>query len=133
MPGLTDATSKRGAPAAGDCPLARFVTSTAITHAATTTIRRMSAPGEIVFAVRQVPEALARDLKHGVANGRLHRGGAVVPHPDQPVLRREEADVDLGRILGDAREREAVEIVFDDVTVGDRGGLMHGVVVEPGD
>jgi hypothetical protein len=40
-----------------------------------------------------------------------------VAHANQPVSRRVEADVDLGRIVWDPRERELVEVVLDDVPV----------------
>src|SRR5213083_442908 len=52
---------------------------------------------------------------------------------DQPMPGREEANADLRRVLADARQRELVEVVLDDVSVGDRGRLVHGVVVEPDD
>jgi len=54
-----------------------------------------------VFAVRQVPESLSGDLEDGVADRRLNRRRPVVAHANQPVSRREEADVDLGRIVCD--------------------------------
>ena len=63
---------------------------------------RDSAPAEIVLPVRQIAIALARDLKHRIADRGLHGRAAVVPHAEQPVARREEADRDLGRILIDA-------------------------------
>src|SRR5438034_7555366 len=54
-------------------------------------------------------------------------------HAHQPMPGREEANADLRRVLADARQRELVEVVLDDVSVGDRGRLVHGVVVEPDD
>src|ERR1700694_1330907 len=93
----------------------------------------VSAPAEIVPAVRQIAEALAGDLEYRVADRGLDRGGAVVAHADQPMPGREEANTDLGRVLVDARQRERVEIVLDDAPVRDRARLVHGVVVEPGD
>src|SRR4051812_25913657 len=62
-------------------------------------------PCEVVIAQRQVPIALSRDLEHRVANGRLHRSGAVVPHAVQPMPRLEEPDIDLGRVFVDARKQ----------------------------
>src|SRR5688572_15979343 len=47
--------------------------------------------------------------------------------------RLEEADVDLRRVLVDARQQEPVEIVLDDAAVLDVALLIHRVVVEPGD
>src|SRR2546426_2907124 len=54
-------------------------------------------------------------------------------HAHQPMPGREEANADLRRVLADARQRELVEVVLDDVSVGDCGRLVHGVVVEPDD
>src|SRR5947207_6744393 len=93
----------------------------------------LSAPAEIVPAVRQIAEALAGDLEYRIADRGLDRRGAVMAHADQPVSGRKETNVDLGRVLVDARERERVEVVLDDVPVRDRGRLVHRVVVEPGD
>src|SRR5437867_13427915 len=92
-----------------------------------------STPSEIVLAVRQIPEALARDLVDRVTDGRLNGRGAIMAHADQPMPGRKEPNVDLRRVLAHARQRELVEIVLDDVSVGDRGRLVHGVVVEPDD
>src|SRR5207249_10670125 len=82
-----------------------------------------STPSEIVLAVRQIPEALPRDLVDRVTNGRLNGRGAIVAHADQPMPGREEANVDLRRLLADARQRQRVELVLDNVSVGDRGRL----------
>src|SRR3989449_3195398 len=41
-------------------------------------------------------------------------------HAHQPMPGREEANADLRRVLADARQRELVEVVLDDVSVGDR-------------
>src|SRR4029434_3196850 len=86
---------------------------------------RVSAPAEIVPVVRQIADALAGNLEYRVANRRLDRGGAVVPQPDPPNTGGEEANVDLGRVLLDARQRERVEIVLDDAPVLDRARLVH--------
>ena len=82
---------------------------------------------------RQLPHALAGDLEDRVGNRGLNRRRAVVSHADQPVPGREEADVDLGWVFVDPGQRERVEVVLDDAPVLDRAGLMHGIVVEPGD
>jgi len=50
-----------------------------------------------------------------------------VAHAEQPVPGREETNVDLGRVLVDARDGEHMETVLDDAPVRDRAGLMHGV------
>src|SRR5438874_1036172 len=44
-----------------------------------------STPSEIVLAVRQIPEALPRDLVDRVTDGRLNGRGAIVAHADQPM------------------------------------------------
>ena len=84
-------------------------------------------------AVGQIPEALAGNLEYGVADRGLDRSGAVVAHAEQPVSGLEETDVDLGRVLVDARQLERIEIILDDVPVFDRVRLVHRVVVEPDD
>src|SRR5688572_16162401 len=93
----------------------------------------LSRPAQVVCAVRQIAKPLAGDLKDRVADGRLHRRGAVVAHAQQPVRGRKEPDVDRWRILVDARQRERVEVVLDDAAVLDGAGLVHRIVVEPGD
>src|SRR5437867_5713973 len=45
----------------------------------------------------------------------------------------EEGDVDFGRILIDARQRESVEVVLRDAAVYDVALLVHRIIVEPGD
>ena len=90
-------------------------------------------PAQIVTAEGQIPEALTGDLEYGVADRRLDRSGAVMAHTEQPVPGLEETDVDLGRVLVDARQLERIEIILNDVPVFDRVRLVHRVVVEPGD
>src|SRR6266571_5096674 len=90
-------------------------------------------PAQIVTAVGQIPEALTGNLEYCVADSGLDRSGAVVAHAEQPVPGLEEADVDLGRVLVDARQLERIEIILNDVPVFDRVRLVHRVVVEPGD
>src|SRR5262245_16188374 len=81
-----------------------------------------SAPRQVVLAKRQVAEALAGDLEHRVGDRGLHRRAAVVAHTDEPVRRREELNVDLKRILVDARHRKLVEVVLRDRAVLDVAG-----------
>ena len=90
-------------------------------------------PAQIVTAVRQIPEALTGNLEYRVADRGLDRCGAVVAHAEQPVPGLEETDVDLGRVLVDARQRERTEIILNDAPVLDRVRLVHRVVVEPCD
>src|SRR6266404_3766286 len=64
-----------------------------------------STPGEVVIAQGQVPITLSGDLEDGISNAGLNRGAAVVSHAIQPMSGLEEPDVDLRRVLLDARER----------------------------
>src|SRR5215470_2368979 len=82
---------------------------------------------------RRFPVTLPGDLENGVGDGGLNRGAAVVPHAAQPVPGLEEGDVDLRRILVDARQRECVEVVLHDPSVFDMARLVHRVVPEPRD
>src|SRR5712671_1762247 len=90
-------------------------------------------PAQIAAAIGQIPEALSRNLEYCIADRGLDRSGAVVTHAEQPVPGLEETDVDLGRVLIDARQLERIEIILNDVPVFDRVRLVHRVVVEPGD
>src|SRR6187397_1139456 len=95
--------------------------------------KRASTPAQVVLAERQVTNPLAGDLVDRIADRGLHRRRAVVPHADEPMRGREELDVDLERILVDARQRKLVEVVLDDSPRLDVACLVYGVVVEPGD
>ena len=44
-----------------------------------------STPSEIVLAVRQIPEALPRDLVDRVTDGRLNGRGTIMAHAHQPM------------------------------------------------
>src|SRR5215475_11742944 len=92
-----------------------------------------SSPSEVVVAERQIAITLLGDLEDGVGNAGLDRGAAIVSHAVQPMPRFEEADVDLRRVLVDARQREGVEIVLDHAAVLDVDLLVYRVVQEPGD
>src|SRR5215470_1296810 len=65
---------------------------------------RASAPGQIAVAERQVPITLPGDAEDGIRNAGLHGSAAVVTHAAQPVPSLEESDVDIRRILPDARQ-----------------------------
>src|SRR5262249_19620888 len=67
-----------------------------------------STPGQVPIAEGQVTIALPGDLEDGIGNTGLYRGAAVVTHATQPMPGLEESDVDLRRILFDARQRESV-------------------------
>src|SRR5215470_8003373 len=93
---------------------------------------RASTPGQVAVAEWEVPIALPGYLEDRIGNARLHRGATVVTHATQPMPRLEESDVDLRRILVDARQWEAVEVVLRNAAFGNIACLKHRVVVEPG-
>ena len=84
-----------------------------------------------MIAQGKVAITLSGDLEDGIGNAGLNRGAAVVTHAIQPMPGLKEGDVDLQRVLPDAREQECVEIVLYDAAFRDIALLMHHVVVEP--
>src|ERR1700731_5376099 len=86
-----------------------------------------SGPGQVVVAERQVAIALPGDLEDGIGNAGLNRGAAVVTHAVQPMPGLEESDVDLRRVLVDARQQECVEVALRNAAFRDVALLMHRV------
>src|SRR6266581_8660470 len=91
------------------------------------------APAQVVVLERDGAEPLTGDLEYRVENCWRDLRDSFLACARDPAVRLHERDVDLLRILVHARYREFVEVAFDGAAVLERGRLIHGVVVSPGD
>src|SRR5579883_348242 len=81
----------------------------------------------------KVPVTPPGNLEYRISDGGLNRSRTIVTHSQQPVSGLKETDIDLRRRLVEVRDAERIEIILDDMSVFDRVGLVHRIVVEPVD
>src|SRR5438552_6663293 len=91
------------------------------------------APAQVVVLERDGTEAFAGDFEDRVENRRRNLRDRLLAGAGDPAVGLHELNINLLRILVHAGDRKLIEAPLNRVSVFDRGGLIHGVVVSPGD